>query len=70
MQRMTLSPASIAARVFVATRAESSWKSVRRSEWPIQCQKQVRSKMILRTENNIRNFSIDQLFWAEKGIRL
>lgn len=34
-QRMTESPASIAARVLSATSLDVSWKSVRRSEWPI-----------------------------------
>ena len=34
MHRMTLSPVSMAARVFLATSSEVSWKSVRLSEWP------------------------------------
>ena len=34
MHRMTLSPVSIAARVFLATSSEVSWKRVRLSEWP------------------------------------
>ena len=62
MQRITLSPASIAARVLVATRAESSWKMVRRSEWPERDNQDMNSYLILwHTKNDVGDPSVDQL---------
>lgn len=62
MQRITLSPASIAARVLVATRAESSWKIVRRSEWPKYDDQDTNSYLILiHTKNDVGDPSVDEL---------
>jgi hypothetical protein len=62
-QRMTLSPASRAARVFSATNSEVSWKSVRRSECPMLNYSEIKGirRNRIRTENYKRNSGIDEL---------